>query len=355
MNQRNLYILIITFIVSIGIILILYAFTQQENSNIDSSFTRKFIDYPIAESRALDIKYNSYYIAGATAENIYLGNITTPFHVLIINKSLKSDSIQRKKITLTSSKDFKFKSVYITIDSPDFYLTDGTMPIIIQGTIDNFEAKKYIQDSVYFTSYLPIDSTTSIFRSVNKNGDKNILIRKTISPPSIKLESSILEKQIDGIFCTDGMLQYASDQKKVVYTYYYRNQFICMDQNLRVMYKGKTIDSVSRAKIKVKKISSSNATTLSAPILIVNKKSSVSGDYLFINSGIIGMNEDKRIFNEASVIDMYDLKTGAYKFSFYLFNHDKKKLQSFKVFQNKIIAIYDHYLVTYDLKASLLH
>jgi hypothetical protein len=51
----------------------------------------------------------------------------------------------------------------------------------------------------------------------------------------------------------------------------------------------------------------------------------------------------------ASVIDVYNLNDGEYKFSFYLHDFDKKKMKNFRVFDDKLVLLYDHFIVTYDL------
>src|SRR5205814_1160866 len=111
----------------------------------------------------------------------------------------------------------------------------------------------------------------------------------------------------------------------------------------------KTIDTTSHARIKVSQIESKNMDTLSAPPVTVNKGGCVSGDYIFINSGLLSNNEEKKGFDRCSVIDVYNLKNGEYRFSFYLPDYDKKKISDFRVFNKTLVAIYDHFLYSYQL------
>jgi len=64
---------------------------------------------------------------------------------------------------------------------------------------------------------------------------------------------------------------------------------------------------------------------------VVNKTSAVSKNLLFVNSGLIGRYETKGIWNQASIIDVYDLSNKTYLPSFYVYNIGTKKLKSFFV------------------------
>jgi hypothetical protein len=69
---------------------------------------------------------------------------------------------------------------------------------------------------------------------------------------------------------------------------------------------------------------------LAEPPPIVNKKSTVSEKYLFINSGLKANNEEKELFSEYSVIDVYSVEDGKYQFSFYLPKHRGIKTNKFQ-------------------------
>ena len=172
-----------------------------------------------------------------------------------------------------------------------------------------------------------------------------------MNPQHTLLKPELLVKQGEGLFSTDGMLLYDKSISRLIYMYYYRNQFICMDTNLKLLYKGKTIDTISRAQIKVSKIKSGseNTFTLSVPPLVVNKKGSVYKGCLFVHSNIIAKNETKKAFDNASVIDVYNLKAGSYKFSFYLPDYNNTKMFDFAINGNTLIALYDHYIFVFEL------
>ncbi len=69
--------------------------------------------------------------------------------------------------------------------------------------------------------------------------------------------------------------------------------------------------------------------TMSSPPLVVNKSAVVDDGHLFVHSNLMANNEASKAFDEASVIDVYSLTDGAYKFSFYIPDYQSHKASSF--------------------------
>jgi hypothetical protein len=204
-------------------------------------------------------------------------------------------------------------------------------------------------DSAFFAEATPISASTVVIRTFASESREYLLARETSYPPHVTRIPGLLEKQVDGLFCTDGMLRYDHESNRLVYLYYYRNEFVCMDTALNLIYRANTIDTTSRAKIEVVEIESEKSMTLASPPLIVNKKSCVSGGLLFVNSNLMANNESEEEFNDASVIDVYSLADGKYRISFYLPNYENQKIKYFMVHRDRLIAVYAHYLLSYRM------
>jgi hypothetical protein len=346
MKRKLIIILLSCVCVSITIVGVLYAFSI-DKSNHHNGFTRLIQRKVAIDFKILDLKYDSYYIAGITADHIYLGNSTASLHLLKTNSALTDT--QHIVMKIKDINKLKLKSLQTKVDPPYFYFMDILMPGILRGQINTWVADTLILGSEYFTSVVPISEYSLALRSINRKRHENELKKKIIGPAPSKAIAKLLEKQIDGVFCTDGMLHYNSQLNKIIYLYYYRNQYIVMDTNLNLVHRGNTIDTIKRAQIKVASIRSQNSKTMATPPLKVNKQSCTSGNLLFINSSLLADNETKLFFDNASVIDVYDLKNYQYKFSFYLRNHENKKMREFRIYNNILIALYDHYLIKYDL------
>src|SRR5690554_2572832 len=84
-----------SFIVSIlcvffgGIIFVttLYLLSEEEIHR-NNSFLRRYPPHPVTTIKGLNIKYNSYYIAGSAEDRIYLGNTSAPAHILSVDTTL---------------------------------------------------------------------------------------------------------------------------------------------------------------------------------------------------------------------------------------------------------------------------
>jgi hypothetical protein len=344
--MRKTFILVsVVFFFSLLVIVVLYLVSDRLNHQ-HSAFTRLFPPHPVLFDRAIDVQYNSYYIAGATPMHFYLASFTAPLHLL----SLNTVSADTQHVRITMKDDLqRFRSIRVKVDSPFFYITDGVRPALLKGHVGPWHASRYMYDSAYFTEAVPLGPASFVIRSVSRIKG-NFLSKQTNTYPHLRPDTTLLVKQVDGLFCTDGMMHFNRDLNMLVYLYHYRNQFICMDTSLNLRYRGNTIDTVSRAQIKVASIRSDHSVTLAAPPLMVNKKSATSGNYLFVNSALQAKNETAESFNNASVIDVYDLRDGLYRFSFYLFDFNKEKPREFRVAGDRLVALYNHYAVVYRLE-----
>ena len=229
----------------------------------------------------------------------------------------------------------------LIIDSPYFFIQSGTTSHLQKGTISN-----WIIDTTFayvpFTAIQPINTSTAVLRIIDMTKRKNVFV-KTNSRDTV----DVLRTQVDGILCTDGFLQYSKEAATLVYTYRYRNEFLCLDTNLNVLRTGKTIDTISTARISVTEIG--GKITMSKPPFNVNKGTCVSGELLFVNSNLVARNESPDEVGDRSVIDVYNIPRATYLYSFYIHDQANTKMQGFKVKGSILVAVFPNYIVRYDL------
>ncbi|MCX2680977.1 hypothetical protein OOZ15_13570 [Galbibacter sp. EGI 63066] len=348
MQRKTIYIVAICILLGLLTVLVLYLGSTQKSNHRYNSFTRVFNTGHIRLSKTLGIHSDAYYLAGVTSRHIYLAHANAPSSLLVTDLRL-SDTAQVH--IQAQEESLQYQSLKVAVDSPYFYLLDGSIPFIYRGMVTDWQASRYMEDSSYFSKAVPISDHS--FAMLGMRAYKNILAKKEISPSYFKLFPDLLEEQIDGLFCTSGMLLYNPESARVVYVYFYRNQFLCMDTTMSLLYSGRTIDPVDTAQIKVARVESDRAFKMAAPPLIVNKASCVSGNRLFINSNILAKNEDKRQFERSSVIDVYNLETGAYELSFYIPRYNDRKLREFRVMGNTLVALQGDFAVTYEFEPGL--
>jgi len=312
------------------------------------AFLRTFRQHAINERMELDLKTNSYYLAGIGRNTAFLGNHIAPLHILTIN--FTSGDSTHHRLAVEGIFEEKFWSVRLKVDSPDFYLFDGAVPRIYKGSAANWQAKRFRYDTEFFQDLEPIGSNSFAIRSIVGENKEAALGKISPDEPHFTFKRDILQKQVDGYFCTSGYLQYDKVFHRLLYLYRYRNEFMVMDSNMSLLKKATTIDTNSVAKIEVATIHSSNSRVFQSPPVVVNSNCFLDGNYLFVHSALLSRNEHASALEEASVIDVYHLTDLAYRFSFYIFDHvPGGKLQAFAVAGNTLVALFETHLQVFDV------
>lgn len=335
-----------------GITIVSVLFVLSENIiHYHNRLTRRFPQTPVEQVALSDLKINSFYIAGVDSTHIYLGNSTAPLMMTTLSAGLLKT--EEKMINL-NRKDLPFRGVQISVQAPYFFVVDGTIPSVFRGRIKDWNAKLVHRGGEYFTTALPLDSiSVAVVTNDSKTGDNVLGIIKFGENGKTVLNPLILRKQMDGVFDTDGMLRYSSGMKRIIYLYAYRNQFTIADRDLEITARGTTIDTISRAKINVAIDKRRGQRKFSSPPLFVNKSSAVYKNILFVNSAIPGRYEDDRIWQEASIIDVYDLNDKSYLLSFCLYNLEGRRMKSFIVYNDNLYALIGTHIIRYKINEKI--
>lgn len=347
-KRRVLFRIALVLACSVGFVVLLQLYSETNRGYVGGGFKRNFIPAPLTSFKSVDLVYNSFYIAGLTKDKIYLGSQTAPLKLKIYDWALQTETVD--EIRLDPNESLPRSSFRLQVDSVNFFAMDGQLPRIYKGKTWSPIANRISDIKLYFKDAVPIGDQSFVLKSESATTHVDILIKST--GKSITVDTTILERQIDGVFCTDGMLHYSQASASLVYVYYYRNQYILADTNFSKIQRFRTIDTTSRAKLKIAEVSSDGIKTLAAPPVVVNRKSFVSGNWLFIQSGLMADNEPPEDLKYNGVIDVYDLANHQYKFSFYLPFERDNPLTSFSVTGNRIVAIYGRYLFAYEIRQS---
>lgn len=326
------------------LIIVSLAFLSEAAKTRSNAFIRMAPSHVAMPTLIRDLHAASWYLAGGTSSRFYLANRSAPALLMEVDLQLKDSALHY--LSLISVGNRISKSLKITVDSPVICAAEGVSPLLASGQVGD-TALHRLPNHAYFGLAAPLSSTTQILRATDARLNQNILIKQT--PDTLIGNGPILEKQVDGIFCTDGALHSQPDSNRLIYVYSYRNQWICLDTNLNIRYKARTIDTISRVKFSVGSIPSQHALTLSSPPTFVNEQSCISGNYLFVHSALRADNDENDLYEMSSPIDVYSLVDGKYLLSFYLPDYRKHKIRDFRVFGNTLVALYDHYAYTYTL------
>jgi uncharacterized membrane protein YphA (DoxX/SURF4 family) len=315
-----------------------------------NTFIRRFPFSP-AKVHEADLGYNSYYIAGCSGQGIFLGNYTVPLLLEEFDHNLKKRESHRIKVDTMYANS----TLHLYVDDKEFYITDGNIPIIYKGKMSgNWKAKKIWNGKFPFTHIRFTDSAHAAVRTYTKEG-QSVLAAIAFSSPNATLKEGLLQRQVDGVFDVDGILLYDSKAGEIVYAHSYKNQLIIADKDLNLKRRNTTIDTVSKAKIRVAKLKKRGDRLLSAPPLTVNHTAAADNGYIFVHSGLMGRFESKLMWKEASIIDVYASKSNRYLFSFYVHHIDGKKLRSFIVKKNHLYGLIGNHLVDYQLHDAMFN
>lgn len=341
--KRRIIVLVSLLVTNSMLVLLLHWSGQTEAEH--DEFNRDFILSSLDIKSQWSLNSPKHYIAGLHSSYLYIADIFGHTNLFSVNWEKPGDLIH------TINLPISFKDSHIIVDSGSIYVADLNRFDIFRFKINgrnSFNDGVQVFDSTFFIEAVPVRGEVFAIRTLNQSKEY-VLALKTSVKTSPTYSPGILEKQIDGLFCTDGMLHFNAALKQLIYVYYYRNEFICMDSSLHLRYRGKTIDGVERVQIRVAEIKSDQAMALASPPRIVNKKSHSSGDWLFIHSVVKATNESVSTFQKNDVIDMYNLHNGRYAGSFYLPRINGEKLRDFKVYGNRLVAIHGRVLTTFDL------
>lgn len=334
-------------IACIALVLILYAFADKPNDR-KNGFTRKVMPAATLKS-SLELKYPAYYIAGHTDNHIYLGNYSASQHLFVVDQHLKDT--QSLTLKLSPVERYAWKLARIIVDSPVVYMTEGSTPTLYRGRLDDLRMSRFLQQSCFFNMLQNVSPTSFISRSIHLDSlgnSRNILTKITTDSPYVTLGKDIIKKQVDGIFCTDGTLDYDKQTGKLVYVYHYRNEFVALDTNLHTLYTGRTLDTNTMAKIQVARLSAGGS-KFSAPPAYVNSRARVADNRIYILSTLVADNEQWQARRDTEIIDVYSLDNGAYIYTLHIPLHGKERITDFIVKGDQLLALCDHTLNAYTI------
>jgi hypothetical protein len=311
--------------ITLGIISMVVLFLlSEETIHKENPFIRRLPQGTAAKIAKIDLPNNSLYIAGASKNSVYISDRRAPLQVLVFDSSLKNK--EHHTISL-DRENFQFRELLLKVIYPDFYLYDGSVPVIYKGSVTDWKAKVISDGEYAFNDIAFVNADQRIIRGQERAAKQNILaLVKDKDSLTVSVNKSLLQKQIDGLFDTGGSMHFSYEWNKFIYLYRYRNQFIVTDPNLNLKYRGNTIDTIKKARLKVATIKSGDI-KMAAPPLVVNKMATVINNLLMVNSMLPGRFESQEVWTHATVMDVYDITTNTYVLSFYVYDEDRARMK----------------------------
>lgn len=344
MYLRVTKVLAACFLGSVLFIVVLSQFSYSINHR-PNGFIRLFPPHALNYKGEFKLPNESYTISGITTDNkIYLHSYLSPDKALVVDHDLQNPIWVQWDLPKDSL--IFWTQLKTTVNAGSVYMIEGASSAILKGPLTTGKLKLRRIDKLKFSDGFMLSSSTMIIRNYDPVLKQNVLTRVDITRDVQFKNTYAPEKQIDGVFCTDGILLYTPGTSELLYIYRYRNQFIRLDTNLTVLYKANTIDTTSRVKIKVAEYNKGHDMSMATPATSVNEFACASDKYLFVKSNLRANNENKKNFEKSAVIDVYRLSDGKYTRSLYLEEYNGKKPVGIRATNDKLIVLYGNTLVS---------
>ena len=347
MFSYGIRVIVIILVSSFSVIYLYYSSEYMIKSN--NNFTRRYLTHPLIEDKTIDLANEHFYFAGSNDKRLFLGSPLAPLTLTSITTDLTNLENRPIKPDHTA---YTFHNLRLGVKGSNFFLYDGSVPIIYRGKLSSDKLSTVSFNDVFFNQFAIIDSSRFAIRiRSGKTGEYELGILDLKAKSKVTVLPSLLEKQIDGVFDSDGQLMVDYKTKSIIYMYAYRNQFLVMDDYLKLKNRMKTIDTVSKARITAQKLSDGR-TKMSSPPLRVNSKITTNGLLVFNQSNLMGKHESKEHWKNATVFDIYKTNKQEYVGSFYIDHFNNKPVSQILVTDHYLYAIIGSKLIRYQYRKS---
>lgn len=345
MRKTLLQLGLLTFL-AVATVIGLY-YVSQSNISISGGFTRSFRPHCTGNWTEQQLTAEDGYFAGTDKKGVYIAHYQRPLFVEYFDAS-HSDQLSFPAFATRGIK-IDPETGKLFIQNGRVYWTDGFHREILSADIGKTEQISIIEDSLYFNLFLPLDSSTVIARIKDPKLQQHVLVSAKPGIAPGYQQKLVLEKQVDGVFCTDGQLLRRGNSDTLLYIYFYRNKWLLLNTHLQILSTRASIDTNTTVKIKVADVNHQYR-TLSTPDYFSNRLSFADNRFLYIQSGAVSDNETTEDFHDNSVFDVYSLEKGNYLFSFYIPLLGEKNIREFCVIQHRLYALAGRHLRCFELK-----
>lgn len=338
-TRIHLSFILLTLLLGMGLPLACYFYTQQSTTH---GFVRHFPTHTVDLRAVTNLGFNSYYIAGTDQDQLYLGNVTDPQSLLVIDTAtLDTHQLHRQ----LPKKPLIPGHVRWHIRGDQQYVTEGHAPIIAQ-TQTQQAAIQILDTTTYFLQASATHQQQLAFKIYN--GHQSQLATMQLPNTQLQLGPKLLATATDGIFASDGTL--VGTPHYFLYVYRYSNRFFKTNGSLQAIQAYTTIDPLHTPTIQIDTVG--NTLKPAQPLEIINQHVCATDTYLLIHAPRKADNESQAAFNQYEVIDWYTVSDGQYQGSFYLQRFHDTSLKSIYLYGGTLYALFDTYLLSYHIQLT---
>ncbi|RRA94602.1 hypothetical protein [Paenimyroides viscosum] len=350
--KKKIFYIVLTMIISSAVVVALFV-SSEHIMKRENPFTRRFLPHPLSPLKRIELPYNSYYIAGVFEDKIYLGNTTAPLHGLVIN--FKPEIIDTLTLNFSNFHDYSFSSIKWDLVKDTLLLNDHTVSTFLKSTVSDPNLQLWQKtDTIAYSQAIPFSSNKYLLRTYNNKRNNVNLSILNFDRGLMKMEGILDEEnQPRDLFSNDGILLYNHELKKTIYVFYYKNKSFVFDNNLQNKQIIRTIDTISKPNFDVIYLAKTQQLKMSENSIMVNKLAATSGKYLYIASDRLGRNENKAMYRQATIIDVYNLLTGTYESSFYFYHYKNKPIKQLYITNRYAVGVGSNFLAIGHFRDSI--
>jgi len=344
MTKRLLTVLFITVVIA-GIIFMLVNISRQP-FEMKHGFLRQFRTMQSQEPISQFSISNKLYVAGISNSKIYYH---TQDPAILVSTDTTLDNLQTIKIPLDTGMSANLKSGFSAeVSYPYVYIFGYNISAILRYDLISTELDT-IKAPANYTTGLRISDTTFIIKYFTGDTTRQSICRLKKDRQRYTTDSMLIWDDLSA----SGTLVYNSTNGNCTYIHQYSNNITVFDTTLHTIRLAHTIDTFTQSMTKyIDKKSTGSDNILYKPDgkrMLINYLCRLHNNRLYINSLLKADNEPASSSEPETVIDVYDANSDMYLESFYLPLLSGKKLQSFHIFQGKIIATYKNHIALYRL------
>jgi hypothetical protein len=347
-SKRHLILIPCTMVVALVLVSIL-AWVALEATRKSNGFTRSIRNNSLSILSVQEKRKEVVDIIGAMDKELYFQTLQ-PGIYWVTDLRLGN----QRFLDINLGQDPAISSAFSSsIDSPYINILASNKPAVIISSPN--EKITYKFPGAVYTRAVRIGKSNFIFRGFDssiKTSDQ-IFFKGTPATGEIVKESvPVAQTMHDAGISTDGWLSYDKRTSLLTYVYFYKNEFVCIDTNLNVVRVGKTIDTTTVSSMKAGQVN-----TKSSGIMITNtvpKKQSngfscVDDGKLYNVSKLKADNQSQSDFSTNTSIDVYDIKSAKYLYSFEVPGYKSERLSRFRIINGILVALYKKHCVLYSL------
>lgn len=342
--RKKWTIVLVTYLASLLLVVGLYAnaYFQLRKTN---SFIRLFPPHMLGKQHRIDVGTNAFYIAGIHQDTLYLSN--------------RLDARWLKKVSLSN------------LDTTDLILSWPTMQppfsdwqVSLQNEILSFS--NYLTGTLLLSSYpfhqpyfkaklaqpfyktLPIHPSLLFAKSYNTPLQSRSIVRLTLDQ-SIPQQAYLPPKKPDGLYSTDGILLWNATYQNLLYLHNFVNTVTILDSTCNVQYSHNTIDLVDSIKGSIIRQQQKGIQIQQVETSLNNSLATTDQHLVLVYSKAPASNQSLARFRKNATIDIYQLPTFRYLYSFYLPLTPTTTLLDLQLYNQHLYALTGTELIQYQL------